>query len=64
MITRVCKIFTDKKANYAVKVEGIDMIPFPIVSGQPATFKISASSGKPLFYGCVWFCTYYLESFM
>ncbi|KAK1354521.1 ML domain-containing protein [Heracleum sosnowskyi] len=40
--------YCDRKASYAVKVEGIDMIPFPVVSGQPATFKISASSGQPI----------------
>lgn len=40
--------YCDKKANYAVKVEGVDMIPYPVVSGQPATFKISASSGQPI----------------
>lgn len=36
----------DKKANYDVKVEGVDMIPDPVVSGEPATFNIKASTGK------------------
>lgn len=39
----------DKKANYDVKVEGVDMVPDPVVSGKPATFKISASTGNFIF---------------
>ncbi|XP_061356856.1 uncharacterized protein LOC133301256 [Gastrolobium bilobum] len=38
--------YCDKKANYAVKVSGIEILPNPVVSGDPATFKISATSGQ------------------
>lgn len=40
------KIHADKKANYAVKVTNIEISPNPVVSGDPATFKISATSGN------------------
>lgn len=36
----------DKKGNYAVKVQGVVISPNPVVSGQPATFNITASTGK------------------
>lgn len=36
----------DKKADYAVKVTGIEILPNPVVSGDPANFKISATSGN------------------
>ncbi|KMT04966.1 hypothetical protein BVRB_7g171300 [Beta vulgaris subsp. vulgaris] len=36
--------YCDKKANYAVKVEGIEMHPDPVVPGKEAIFSISASS--------------------
>lgn len=42
------KIYVDKKANYAVKVSGIKISPDPVVSGEPANFKISATSGNLL----------------
>ncbi|KAK7257576.1 hypothetical protein RIF29_31637 [Crotalaria pallida] len=38
--------YCDKKEDYAVKVSAIEILPNPVVSGIPATFKISASSGK------------------
>ncbi|KAG5145801.1 hypothetical protein JHK84_031344 [Glycine max] len=38
------KFFVDKKADYAVKVSGVEISPNPVVSGQAATFKISATS--------------------
>lgn len=40
--------YCDKKGHYDVKVEGVDMVPDPVVSGKPATFKISASTGKTI----------------
>ena len=40
------KFFVDKKADYAVKVSGVEISPNPVVSGQAATFKISATSGN------------------
>jgi hypothetical protein len=40
----------DKKANYPVKVSGIEILPNPVVSGDPANFKISATSGNFLLF--------------
>uniref|UniRef100_A0A2N9H592 MD-2-related lipid-recognition domain-containing protein n=1 Tax=Fagus sylvatica TaxID=28930 RepID=A0A2N9H592_FAGSY len=37
--------YCDKKGNYAVKVNGVEISPNPVVSGKPATFNISASTG-------------------
>lgn len=37
--------FVDKNADYAVKVEGVEIIPYPVARGKPATFSISASTG-------------------
>ncbi|XP_021861829.1 uncharacterized protein [Spinacia oleracea] len=34
----------DKKANYAVKVKGVEMQPDPVVPGKEAVFSISAST--------------------
>ncbi|KAK6926502.1 MD-2-related lipid-recognition domain [Dillenia turbinata] len=45
--------YCDRKANYAVKITGIDIIPDPVVSGKPATFKISASTAEALAGGTV-----------
>jgi len=39
-------VYLDKKADYPVKVTGIEILPNPVVSGAPATFKISATSGN------------------
>lgn len=40
------KFFVDKKADYAVKVSGVEISPDPVESGKPATFKISATSSN------------------
>ncbi|KAA8544377.1 hypothetical protein F0562_022355 [Nyssa sinensis] len=40
--------YCDKKVNYAVKVDGVDISPDPVVTGKPATFSISASTGKAI----------------
>ncbi|CAJ2654787.1 putative phosphatidylglycerol/phosphatidylinositol transfer protein DDB_G0282179 [Trifolium pratense] len=45
--------YCDKKANYPVKVTGIEILPNPVVSGDPANFKISATSGKAIHGGKV-----------
>jgi hypothetical protein len=39
---------TDKRANYAVSVSSVDIIPNPVIRGEPATFNISASTGTKL----------------
>lgn len=36
----------DKKGNYAVKVDQVEIFPDPVVTGEPATFNISAVTGK------------------
>uniref|UniRef100_A0A2P2JV73 Putative phosphatidylglycerol/phosphatidylinositol transfer protein DDB_G0282179 isoform X2 n=1 Tax=Rhizophora mucronata TaxID=61149 RepID=A0A2P2JV73_RHIMU len=40
--------YCDKEANYAVKVYGVDISPNPVVTGEPATFNISGSTGQTL----------------
>ncbi|OMO77016.1 hypothetical protein COLO4_25392 [Corchorus olitorius] len=40
--------YCDKKANYAVKVNGVNISPNPVVRGKPATFNISASTGEAI----------------
>ncbi|KAK7312693.1 hypothetical protein VNO77_36758 [Canavalia gladiata] len=42
--------YCDKK-NYAVKVSDIKISPNPVVRGNPATFKISATSGQAIYGG-------------
>ena len=39
----------DKGRHYPVKVSGVEIVPDPVVRGEPATFKISASTGKKSF---------------
>ncbi|XP_015690250.1 MD-2-related lipid-recognition protein ROSY1-like [Oryza brachyantha] len=34
--------------DYPVKVSGVEIVPDPVISGQPATFKISASTDKSI----------------
>ncbi|KAF3329838.1 Phosphatidylglycerol/phosphatidylinositol transfer protein [Carex littledalei] len=36
--------YCNKRANYAVTVSSVDIIPNPVVRGEPATFNISAST--------------------
>ncbi|XP_062168003.1 uncharacterized protein LOC133874171 [Alnus glutinosa] len=40
--------YCDKNADYDVKVKGVEIIPNPVARGQPATFSISAYSGKAI----------------
>nr|ABK23239.1 unknown [Picea sitchensis]ABR17915.1 unknown [Picea sitchensis] len=40
--------YCDSDASYPVKVESVDIDPSPVVSGAPATFKISAISDEAL----------------
>lgn len=35
----------DKGKKYPVKVSGVEIVPDPVARGEPATFKISASTG-------------------
>lgn len=47
--------FADKKANYAVKVSGIDITPYPVSGGKKTTFSISASTGNELIANFIFF---------
>jgi hypothetical protein len=44
-----CLFFADKGRSYPVKVSGVEVVPDPVVRGEPATFKISASTGNQSF---------------
>jgi hypothetical protein len=46
--TNVCSISikcSGGKDDYAVKVQGVEILPDPVVRGKPATFNISATTG-------------------
>ncbi|XP_057784695.1 uncharacterized protein LOC131002041 [Salvia miltiorrhiza] len=40
--------YCDKKANYIVKVNGLDIDPYPISKGKNTTFAISATTGQTI----------------
>ncbi|XP_062003672.1 uncharacterized protein LOC133721156 [Rosa rugosa] len=40
--------YCDKNADYAVKVTGLDINPYPIARGKPASFNIAATTGEPI----------------
>ncbi|GMG98396.1 hypothetical protein Nepgr_000236 [Nepenthes gracilis] len=40
--------YCDKKGDYAVEVNGIEISPDPVAVGKPATFSISASTGEEI----------------
>ncbi|KAK8918654.1 hypothetical protein KSP39_PZI021180 [Platanthera zijinensis] len=40
--------YCNKKANYAVKVNGVDIDPYPITRGKEAKFNISATTEKSI----------------
>jgi hypothetical protein len=40
----LCRV--EKGKNYPVKVSGVEIVPDPVAPGQPATFKVIASTGK------------------
>ncbi|XWS59359.1 hypothetical protein CRYUN_Cryun08bG0114700 [Craigia yunnanensis] len=40
--------YCDKKAEYDVKVQGVEISPNPIARGKPATFSISATTGAAI----------------
>ncbi|KAJ4746216.1 MD-2-related lipid recognition domain-containing protein / ML domain-containing protein [Rhynchospora pubera] len=40
--------YCNKKANYAVSVSSVDIIPNPVIPGKLATFNISASTDKSI----------------
>lgn len=40
------QINADKNVEYEVTVQGVEISPYPVVRGQPATFSISANTGN------------------
>ncbi|KAL2503259.1 MD-2-related lipid recognition domain-containing protein/ML domain-containing protein [Forsythia ovata] len=40
--------YCNKKANYPVKVSGVEIDPYPVSRGKNTTFSISASTEKPI----------------
>ncbi|PKI35294.1 hypothetical protein CRG98_044308 [Punica granatum] len=40
--------YCDKKTEYGVKVSGVEITPYPVARGQPATFSIAATTGEPI----------------
>ncbi|KAI4300534.1 hypothetical protein L6164_033903 [Bauhinia variegata] len=40
--------YCDKDSKYDVKVSGVEITPYPIARGQPATFSISATTGQAI----------------
>ncbi|KAK1643588.1 hypothetical protein QYE76_061393 [Lolium multiflorum] len=40
--------YCNKGRRYPVKVSGVEIVPDPVVRGQPASFKISASTDKSI----------------
>lgn len=40
------QINADKNADYDVTVQGVEISPYPVVRGAPATFSISANTGS------------------
>ena len=44
-LKRIFGICSDKKADYDVKVSAVDITPYPVARGKPASFSISATTG-------------------
>ncbi|XP_068340951.1 uncharacterized protein [Pyrus communis] len=40
--------YCDKKADYDVKVSAVDINPYPVARGKPASFSISATAGASI----------------
>ena len=40
--------YCDKKADYDVKVSAVDITPYPVARGKPASFSISATTGTSI----------------
>ncbi|XP_045831805.1 putative phosphatidylglycerol/phosphatidylinositol transfer protein DDB_G0282179 [Trifolium pratense] len=43
--------YCEKSANYAVQISNVEILPDPVVRGEPFTFKIKAHTGKPILSG-------------
>ncbi|KAK7392713.1 hypothetical protein VNO78_21159 [Psophocarpus tetragonolobus] len=40
--------YCDKKGDSDIEVKGVEISPYPVVRGAPATFSIAATTGKAL----------------
>ena len=54
-------MYADKKVDYNVKVKGVEISPYPIARGQPATFSIAAATGTLQFLSIPCVCCHYLH---
>ncbi|VAI37696.1 unnamed protein product [Triticum turgidum subsp. durum] len=58
--------YCKKGRHYPVKVRGVEIVPDPVVRGEPATFKISASTDKTITKGKlvvdVWYFFFHVDS--
>lgn len=45
LVNAISMKFSGAKEDYAVKVQGVQILPDPVVRGQAATFNISATTG-------------------
>ncbi|WJX59067.1 hypothetical protein P8452_44448 [Trifolium repens] len=43
--------YCEKGANYAVQISNVEILPDPVVRGEPFTFKIKAYTGEPILSG-------------
>jgi len=41
--------YAEKGANYAVQISNVEILPNPVVRGEPFTFKIKAYTGHTSF---------------
>jgi hypothetical protein len=41
--------YAEKGANYAVQISNVEILPDPVVRGEPFTFKIKAYTGHTSF---------------
>jgi hypothetical protein len=55
--------YAEKGANYAVQISNVEILPDPVVRGEPFTFKIKAYTGYTSFptYLSFFFCWRLLE---
>ncbi|CAN6695275.1 unnamed protein product [Malus baccata var. baccata] len=51
--------YCNQKDEYAVKVQGVKILPDPVVRGKPVTFGISATTGQTISSGKVVIEVYY-----
>ncbi|KAL6133737.1 hypothetical protein ACLB2K_065971 [Fragaria x ananassa] len=47
-LKRISAVCSNKNADYAVKVTGLDINPYPIARGKPASFNIAATTGESI----------------